>query len=341
MHSKREATAIYYLAPDFEKPSWGNGILYGHVKLLNRNGIYAAVLHHKRPFHHRWFESDVPVSYLNDSSFKIRENDLLVVPEVNVLDDFPRSAGCKKIVFVQGGFLILHRLEKAVNYEELGYRHVIVTMPNIKKIVDTYFGAQSEIIPPFIAPYFFAHNEDTRSGDRQRRVLLFQNPAYAGAGCVDYDIALKLLIKRAGTVRTKLPGQWERRSGDDWEVVELNGMTHRGVSELMKGSSFFVNLNLIEGFNVTVPEAMAAGCIPLCYEAYGGMDYLEDGHNAYVFSNNYVYPLIDKLFSLIENYDNIQNELDRIRENAYKTALRYTEEETEKSLLRFFTGLLA
>lgn len=332
---------IYYLAPEYDKPSWGIGMLYGHVKLLNRNGIDAAVLHHKRPYRYRWFESDVPVSYLNDSSFKIRENDFLVVPEVNVLDDFPRSAGCKKIVFVQGGFLILHRLEKAVNYEELGYRHVIVTMPNIKKIVDTYFGAQSEIIPPFIAPYFFAHDEDARSGDRQRRILLFQNPAYAGAGCVDYDIALKLLIKRAGTVKTKLSRQWERRSGDNWEVVELNGMTHRGVSELMKGSSFFVNLNLIEGFNVTVPEAMAAGCIPLCYEAYGGMDYLEDGRNAYVFPNNYVYPLIDKLFSLIENYDNIQDELDRIRQNAYKTALGYTEEETEKSLLRFFTGLLA
>ena len=341
MHSKREATAIYYLAPDFEKPSWGNGILYGHVKLLNRNGIYAAVLHHKRPFHHRWFESDVPVSYLNDSSFKIRENDLLVVPEVNVLDDFPRSAGCKKIVFVQGGFLILHRLEKAVNYEELGYRHVIVTMPNIKKIVDTYFGAQSEIIPPFIAPYFFARHGDTPPRERHKRILFFKNPSYAGAGCIDYDIALKLLVKRVDAGKNKLLGLWDRKSSDGWEPMELKNMTHREVSELMKGSAFFVNLNSTEGFNVTVPEAMAAGCIPLCYEAYGGMDYLEDGHNAYVFSNNYVYPLIDKLFSLIENYDNIQNELDRIRENAYKTALRYTEEETEKSLLRFFTGLLA
>lgn len=331
---------IYYLAPDFEKPSWGNGILYGHVKLLNRNGIYAAVLHHKRPYRYRWFESDVPVSYLSDSSFKIRENDFLVVPEVNVLDDFPRSAGCKKIVFVQGGFLLLYRLEKAVNYDELGYGHVIVAMPNIKKIVDTYFGAQSEIIPPFIAPYFFAHGGDGPPGERHKRILLFKNPSYAGAGRIDYDIAVKLLVKRVGTSKKKLPGLLDRKPTGGWELTELKSLTHGEVSELMKDSAFFINLNTTEGFNVTVPEAMAAGCIPLCYEAYGGMDYLEDGRNAYVFPNNYVYPLIDKLFGLIENYDNIQDELDRIRENAYKTALGYTEEETEKSLLRFFTGLL-
>ena len=35
----------------------------------------------------------------------------------------------------------------------------------------------------------------------------------------------------------------------------------------MQTSLFLVNVNSLEAFNTTVPEAMAAGCIPVCYEA--------------------------------------------------------------------------
>ena len=340
MNSKREAVSVYYYAPDYDQPSWGNGILYSHVKLLNLNGINASVLHHKKPFRCKWFESDVPIAYLSDGSFKIGGNDFLVVPEVNVLDDFPKKVKCKKVVFVQGGFLILYRMKKAMNYSELGYDHVMVTMPNIKGIVDAHLGARSEIIPPFIAPYFFGAGGDASPGQRRKRILLFKNPAYAGAASLDYDIARKLFERKFHKGGKKLLGLWDKNPGDEWQFVELKNMSHKEVADLMKTSAFLVNLNSTEGFNVTVPEAMAAGCVPLCYEAYGGMDYLKDGHNAYVFPNNYVFPLLNRLFDLVENYDDIQHELDVLRENAHKTALEYTESEMEKALVRFFTTLI-
>ena len=85
---------------------------------------------------------------------------------------------------------------------------------------------------------------------------------------------------------------------------------------------------------------MAAGCIPVCYEAYGGRDFLRDGDNAYVFPNNYIYPLINKLFELMENYDTIQDELSIIRSNAQETASYYTEERMEKELISFYKSVL-
>ena len=108
----------------------------------------------------------------------------------------------------------------------------------------------------------------------------------------------------------------------------------------MQTSAFFINVNSLEGFNTTVPEAMAAGCIPICYDAFGGRDFLRDGHNAYVFPNHYAYPLLDKLFDLMDRYDQMQEELARMRMHAYATACQYTADHTEQALLTFYRSLL-
>jgi len=97
-----------------------------------------------------------------------------------------------------------------------------------------------------------------------------------------------------------------------------------------------VNLNCLEAFNTTVPEAMAAGCIPICYEAYGGRDFLEDGVNAFVFSNNDIYGLTARLEELTKAYSETAPMLTRMREMARQTASRYREARTEAALLDFF-----
>lgn len=334
-----EGKSIYYLAPDYDIPSWGNAILYAHVRLLNKNGINAKILHHKSPFRYSWFQSDVPICYLNDREFKIAKDDYLVVPEVNILDDEPQRLRCNKIVFVQGGFLILLKMQKAQDFSALGYDHVIVTMPNIKKIVDTHFGAKAHIIPAYIAPYFFANKEDLKK-ERSKTVLLFPKDVYRQLGQLDYDILKKILDRKFADNVKKLFGFIKNQDKSKWHVVELKSKKHQEVASIMKESSFFVCVNTVEGFNVAVPEAMAAGCIPICYDAYGGTDYLENDVNAYVFKNNYIYPLLEKLFYLIDNYENIQDELSQIRQNAYETALNYTEEQMERSLLEFYTELI-
>lgn len=150
---------VYDLVPDFDIPSWGIGMLYSNVKLLNKNGIQATVVHHKQPFKCSWFQSDAP-------SLVIKKEDIPIVPEVNT-----------------------------------------------------------------------------------------------------------------------------------------------------------------------------AGCIPVSYEAYGGKDDLEDGKNAYVFPNNYIYQPADRLFELIDTSGEVQDELSAIRANGYETASHYGDEVLEGSLLLFYKPL--
>ena len=81
---------------------------------------------------------------------------------------------------------------------------------------------------------------------------------------------------------------------------------------------------------------MAAGCVVLCYEAFGGRDFLRDGENANVFPNHYVFPLVDRLFALMDRFECGGSELAVMRHRGYESALEFTAERTERALLRFF-----
>jgi glycosyltransferase involved in cell wall biosynthesis len=330
---------VYYLAPDFDTPSWGNGVLYNHVDILNKNGIQAAIIHNKRPFRYSWFESNTNITYLDDPSLKILEHDILVVPEVNVIDDIPQKIKCRKVLFIQNIFIILTKLDKAYNFNQLDYERCIVTMPHMKKAVELNYGVDASVIPVAIAPYFFMDEKDLNK-ERSKAVLLFPKNVYTKFRHLDYDILTKILKRKFADNFTKLLGIISRQDRSKWHTLELKGKTHRQVAEIMKDSSFFVCVNTHEGFNVTVPEAMAAGCIPICYDALGGTDYLQDKINAYVFNNNHIYPLIEKLFYLLDNYDDLREELSNIRKGAYETALGYTENQTEEALIKFYAKLL-
>lgn len=128
--------------------------------------------------------------------------------------------------------------------------------------------------------------------------------------------------------------------GPRWSVVERENKPHRHVARVFRQAAIHVNVNCQESFNATVPEAMAAGCIPICYEAFGGRDYLRDGENAYVFLTHHAYCLVEHTLELMTSWDAKSRELARIRRRGKSTARRYTEALTEKALVAYFRPLL-
>lgn len=312
---------IFYLAPDFEKPSWGIALLYRHVGILRKHGFEAWVLHHRTGFSLSWLEDRPPIRFLDEPGLDLGERDVLVVPEVLTAEALELPFNCRRFVFVQGAFLILKPFEEAISYRELGYERAIAVLPHVKEILERHFDIDAEIVPPFIADYFFAAPQR----ERKRQILLFPKEGYRDIGYFDFEILRKLLDRLL-------------RSFPDWEILEVRDLPHHEVARLMQTSVFMVNLNCLEAFNTTVPEAMAAGCIPICYEAYGGRDFLINGLNAFVFPNNDLYPLAAKLEELIRNYGNLSGELECIRDEARATAGRFTESVTEAALLEFFTA---
>lgn len=322
---------IYYFIPDYDKPSWGIGMLYHHVNILNNNGFKAKVLHEKASFKLSWLPLDVPIEYLNQNSFAPLDDDILIIPEILAGDKRILNSPGRKIVFVQNCFSILANLEKAYTYRELGYEHCFTYLPHLHTILKRYFDIEVTDMPPFVAPYYYLKADKIKLSNRKKRIVLFPKP-----GSYDYSIIRKMLLRKLEENRSNNPLKKIFKRNAGWQLIELENKSHEEVAKIMKESAFFVSVNEREAFNSSVPEAMATGCIAICYEAYGPKDFLENGRNAFVFPNNYAYPLIDKLFALIDDYENIQEELAVIRANAYQTACAYRVENTEVSLIRFF-----
>lgn len=328
---------IYYFAPDFDQPSWGTGLLYRHVQMLCRNGYRAAIVQRKPAFRLSWLETDVPRVSLDE--FRPQPQDIFVVPEFAAEEKSLLHWPCRRFVFVQGSFLIVPSLKTALDYRALGYEHAITTMPHIQAILKQHHGIRATVVPVCIASYFFSGPGTQSNTSRKRQVVLFPKAAYHKAGYYDYEIVKRLLAQKLSNSKDSANFWVLRDKG--WKIIELDGYTHRQVARILQESAFLVNVNCLESFNATVPEAMAAGCIPICYEAYGGQDFLQDGKNAYVFPNNYAYPLLNKLFALIDSYDDLEDELVDIRAQAYATACQYTEAQTERALVAFYRSRLS
>jgi hypothetical protein len=314
---------IYYLVADHPAPSWGTGMLYEHVRLLRGLGHQACVLHHQAPYRPGWRELEVPVQYLDQPGFAPRASDVVVIPEVLASGEAARRHPWRRVVFVQGSFLILEGLGGSVDYAALGYEAAMAVLPRVAHVVERHFGLSAEVVPPFIAPHFFAPSVLPR----RRRILLAVKEGYRLAGVPDQEIAGALLAKEIA-----------RRP--EWSLVRLTGLTHREVAELMQASMFLVNVHSHEAFNTTVPEAMAAGCVPICYEAFGGRDFLRDGENAFVFANQEVYAIVERVCELVDRFAEHEPSLARMREGGRSTAESYRPELTAQALARFFSANL-
>lgn len=318
---KANKSAIYYLAPDTDIPSWGIGIIYEHVKILRESGYEAAVLHFDPPFRVSWCDASLPIYYLHQHKQALRADDVLIIPEVlahiKELQDIPS----RKIIHVQNVFYIEAQNQGGEGFKNLKPEACLTIMPHCKDILEKFYEIPVSVVPPFVAPYFYFTHKNWNSA-RTKTVLFY--PKSASQDC---HIIINYLKR------------WMKQNRLDWNVVEIRNKQHHEVSYLMKQSAFFVNANCREAFNTSVPEAMAAGCLVLCYEAYGGRDFLKDGENAFVFSNNDIYSLIGKLCELITEFDNNKAMLSQMRKQAFETANRYTKKETESALLEFYAGL--
>lgn len=307
---------LYYLS-DTNIPSWGIGMIYTHVHLLCSHGFDAAVLHKRPGFRPEWMSFDAPRLYRGNKSFRMGPDDLLVVPEVHAAEKEALQLGRHRIVFVQASSFIAPGLGEALNYAQLGYEGAIAIMPHISRILESHYGIEAAVIPPCIAPWFFSEPGDTDDPPRKREVVLTPKP-----WCQDYPI-----------VRHALHASAQKHG---WRIVELTDKSHKQVARAFRRGAIHVNVNCQESFNATVPEAMAAGCIPICYEAFGGRDFLRNRKNAYVFPTHHAYPLIEHTLELMASWDDRQSEIERIRRGARATAARYTQAVTEKALLRYF-----
>lgn len=303
--------AFYYLVPDNEKPSWGIGVIYHHVKALVELGYDACVLHQNSSFTLPWLSMDVPVRYADEPAMKsLNADDVLVVPEVMAAHPFAAKCKARKILFVQNSGYIFESLPVDAGHRDLGYSAVMVIMPHMVDVVERFIGLPVFMVQPMVADYFFSGQINMK---RSRTIVMY--PKFSQ---IDFAIVNNLLRRKLGSNRLM------KAVGIHWRIKLLEGLSHRQVAGVFDDAGFFVSLNTFEALNTSVVEAMARGCIVFCYEGVGPRDFLRDGVNAFVFPNNEAYRLVDKMYDVLDNPEKYREQLAGMRNNALVTARQYT-----------------
>lgn len=317
---------IYYYIPPNPKPSWGVGMICYHILILNRLKFKATGITEEPNFKIGWLDVEIPVTSIREAKKEMNKDDFLIIPEFYSGREDLHKLKCRRIVFVQNAFYINDGLRNGMSYERMGFDAVFYYMSHLRRILPEFTSLPLYETPPFIAPYFFETNS---SAPREKQILVY--PKFQSR---DYNILMYLLRKRlSGVIK---PDNLLSHFKTGWRIVEIDNLTHKAVAQKMKKGAIFICLNTAEAFNSAIPEAMASGCINICYDGYGTRDILKDTVNAFVFPNNHIFELVDKVTDIVLNYDSYQDTLSSIRYNAMESAKEYSIENLEHSLLLFF-----
>ncbi|MGO4441357.1 glycosyltransferase [Rhizobium sp. RAF56] len=242
---------IYFLTPDYHKPSGGIKVIYRHVDILNSAGIDAFVLHQRRGFRCTWFNNNTRVAYAGNT--RVRTGDILVVPEicVEVLDRLAHSINY--VLFNQGVHLTWRGRTHTVarHYSRDSGLLGVVTVSNHSQEMLRYAFGDSEISRVHVAiDSDVFHPVD---GPRANRIAFMPRRMPEDAHQV-----FELLRGRGALV--------------GWEIVPLDSMSEAEVAAQLRTTKIFLALAYQEGFGLPPAEAMACGNYVVGYHGFGGRE---------------------------------------------------------------------
>ncbi|MFN4175158.1 MAG: hypothetical protein ACK4HV_08665, partial [Parachlamydiaceae bacterium] len=100
---------FFFLCPYDNNPYGGIKIIYRHVEVLNDLGFKAFVYHEKSGFKINWFKTSAPIAYPESGWFKtappFQKEDIVVLPEYNLLKTYPVFKRYPYLVFNQNAYL--------------------------------------------------------------------------------------------------------------------------------------------------------------------------------------------------------------------------------------------
>ena len=288
-------------------PSGGVKIIYQHCDLLNKNGWQAYPVH-LGDFVVDWFGHDTAPITREQALVMMRENDVLICPEV-----IPRAAepfNCRrKIAFVQNWFLPDLATGTDKSYENFGFSGLLSCSQYIKE----YMAARSRLDCRLVMNGIDLEAFNPAPLARQAgRVLCFN----------------RRNIQDARSARQLLPAVVRESA----TFIELeNKYSQSEVIEFYRSSDIFIAIGYPEGFALPPLEAMACGCSVIGFTGGGAREFMLDEETALVSPDGDVQSLARNLERILT--DNGLKE--KIRSDGTAKARRYSLQRMEQELLAF------
>lgn len=247
---------VFYLAPDRAEPSGGIRVIYRHVDLLRSLGWHATVMHHRKGFRCRWFESSTPVVHAAGAT--LGPEDVLVVPEWYGPGLADLTPGPRVVVFNQRAYDTFDWVEgrgRGAPYADVPGLIGLLTVStdNLAFLRYVFPDLPVHLTRNVVDPAVFFPGD---APDRGHRLAFTGNRRPE-----DRERLLRILDAR-GVL-------------ESWQVSEIAGMTERETATVMRRSAIYLSFNQCEGFGLPPAEAMACGCYVVGYHGLAGREYFD------------------------------------------------------------------
>jgi len=231
--------SVLFLLPDVPTPNDRVRTTWRAVELLVGEGVDAAVWHQSSGYRPGWFESDAPVVYGAEQT--LRDDHVIVVPEVLVVDGHDPAPGGRVVIFNQDA---LATVENVPTGEYPAWTSDAMLWSTSESgaalLTEVLPGSDVAIAPPWIDTDRFR----PRSRQATRRVV------YAAG---------------RGSRTAKLIASMLRRVVPDWELVAVDDATEDERSDVLGTSDLYLALDGDEASQAFVAEAVASGCHVVSY----------------------------------------------------------------------------
>jgi len=311
---------IFYLCHDIARPTGGIRTIYHHVHHLVSSGFDASVVHFKPGFKIDWFSAKVPIVD-GLQGLNVTPEDWIVIPEDFIPGlELCSRLQCHKAVFCQNHFYIFDAMPRDKKWSDYDIETVLVSSTEIQHFVRHVFKIEGVYIPLGIDQNLFC------SKPAIRRLQIAYMPR-----------------KGSWNIRLVQGMLWHRRPDlRSMPWIPIENMSEKEVARTLQQSSIFLSTGFREGFGLPPLEAMACGCTVVGFRGGGGREYACEGNGFWVQDEDSL-ALADRLEKVLSDFcKNPQNPTwEKIRQEAFETALRYNFKSQKERLVDFWTKTLA
>ncbi|MEM8714374.1 MAG: tetratricopeptide repeat protein [Cyanobacteria bacterium P01_G01_bin.4] len=320
---------IHYLCPDFEAPSGGIRNLYWHVAQLRRCGLDAQIVHQKANFRLTWHGIDVPTTSLEDNP-TLDTNDILVFTEVMLplmqqMADIP----VYKVVLAMSWSPEYYKIDPGDTWKHYGIQAVLTPSVIIADYIRWRMNLPATVIPDWVNPQLYYCDRTINPPYPQSSTS--QSPTITYTRRKSHDAVI---------LRSAFEHRSEYQAKFRWQ--ELGTLPEADYAQCLRSSAIYLPPSAREGFNISVLEAMACGCLVVGYHGVGGDEYMVgagDNQNCILVPNGHLPQYGTTLVRVLRQWSTNPDVFAPILTNAIATAQTYQDRDRQaQQLAEFFTA---